>query len=89
MRPSTLAQVGFGIEAVELGAFNKRVDRGGALAAGIGAGEQIILPAEGERTNRALCQFWAWVTPSWAVGAAICGAEPSVERSVADRRAAA
>jgi hypothetical protein len=42
-----LAQVGFGIEAVELDAFNKGVDRGGALAAGIGAGEQIILPAEG------------------------------------------
>jgi hypothetical protein len=35
-----LAQVGFGIEAVEFGAFNKGVDRGGALAAGIGAGEQ-------------------------------------------------
>jgi hypothetical protein len=31
------AQVGLGIEAVELGAFNKGVDRGGALAAGIGA----------------------------------------------------
>jgi hypothetical protein len=31
-----LAQVGFGIEAVEFGAFNKGVDRGGALAAGIG-----------------------------------------------------
>jgi hypothetical protein len=28
-----VAQVGFGIEAVELGAFNKGVDRGGALAA--------------------------------------------------------
>jgi hypothetical protein len=42
-----LAKVDFGIEAVELGAFNKGVDRGGALAAGIGAGEQIILPAEG------------------------------------------
>ena len=34
-----LAQVGFGIVAVELGAFNKGVDRpqGGALAAGIGS----------------------------------------------------
>ena len=31
----------------------------------------------------------AWVMPSWAVVAAIRGAEPSVERSVADRRAAA
>ena len=34
-------------------------------------------------------RVWAWVMPSWAVGAAIRGAEPSVERSVADRRAAA
>jgi hypothetical protein len=48
-----LAQVDFGIEAVELGAFNEGVDRGGALAAGVGAGEQIILPAKGERANRA------------------------------------
>jgi len=31
----------------------------------------------------------AWVMPSRAVVAAIRGAEPSVERSVADRRAAA
>ena len=31
----------------------------------------------------------ASVMPSWAVGVAIRGAEPPVERSVADRRAAA
>ena len=42
-----IAEVGFGIEAVELGGFDERVDRGGALAAGIGAGEQLILAAEG------------------------------------------
>jgi hypothetical protein len=41
-----LAQIGFRIEAVELGGFNERVSRGGALAAGIGAGEQIVLAAE-------------------------------------------
>ena len=30
------------IETVELGAFDQRIDRGGAAAAGIGAGKQII-----------------------------------------------
>jgi hypothetical protein len=49
-----LAQGGFRAEAIELGGFDKRIDYGSALAAGIGAGEQIILPAQGERTNRAL-----------------------------------
>ena len=33
------------VEAVELGAFDQRLDRGGAAAAGIGAGKQIILAA--------------------------------------------
>jgi hypothetical protein len=32
---------------------------------------------------------WRSVMPSWAVMAAVCEAEPSVERSAADRRAAA
>ena len=32
---------------------------------------------------------WSSVMPCWAVVAAIRGAEPSVERSAADRRAAA
>jgi hypothetical protein len=37
------------VEAVELGTFNQRIDRGGAVAAGIGAGKQIILAANGNR----------------------------------------
>lgn len=37
------------VEAVELGAFNQRIDRGGAAAAGIGAGKQIIFTANGSR----------------------------------------
>jgi hypothetical protein len=37
------------VEAVELGTFNQRIDRGGAAAAGIGAGKQIILAANGNR----------------------------------------
>jgi hypothetical protein len=41
--PDHPAQIGFGIEAVELGGLNERVGRGGALAASVGAGEQIVL----------------------------------------------
>jgi hypothetical protein len=49
-----LAQIGFGIEAVEPGGFDERVGCGGALAADVGSGEQIVLPAQSERANRAL-----------------------------------
>ena len=37
------------VEAVELGAFDQRIDRRGAAAAGIGAGKQIILAANCNR----------------------------------------
>jgi hypothetical protein len=37
------------IETVELGAFDQRVDRGGAAAAGIRASKQVILAANGNR----------------------------------------
>lgn len=36
------------IEAIELGAFDQRVDRGGTATAGIGAGKQIILAVDGD-----------------------------------------
>jgi hypothetical protein len=38
-----LAQVGLGVQAVELGGFQQRVHGRGTLAAGVGAGEQKIL----------------------------------------------
>jgi hypothetical protein len=38
------------IETVELGAFDQRIDRGGAAAAGIGAGKQVTLAANSSRT---------------------------------------
>ena len=41
-----VAQVGFGIEAVELGRADQAVDRGGALAAGIGAAKQVVLATQ-------------------------------------------
>jgi hypothetical protein len=37
------------VESVELGALDQGVDRSGAAAAGIGAGKQIILAANGNR----------------------------------------
>ena len=42
-------QTSFRIEAVALGTLDRGADRGGALAAGIGAGEQMILAAECHR----------------------------------------
>ena len=48
-----VAQLRLGIKAVELGGFDQGVDGGGALAAGVGAGEEIILAAEGERPDGA------------------------------------
>jgi len=41
-----VAQPGFGIDAVELGGLDQRVDRGGALAALVRAGEGPILSSE-------------------------------------------
>ena len=38
-----IAQVGFGIEAVEFGRSDQAIDSGGALAAGIGATKQVVL----------------------------------------------
>ena len=48
------AQVGFGIEAVELSGFDERIDCGGAYTAGVGSCEQIVLAAQGERSDCAL-----------------------------------
>src|SRR5215210_3500390 len=48
-----VAQPHLGIKAVELGRLDEGVDGRGALAAGIGAGEQVVLAAEGERPDGA------------------------------------
>src|SRR3974390_3891171 len=42
------------VEAVELGALDQRIERSGAAAAGIGAGKQIILAANGDTAQGAL-----------------------------------
>jgi hypothetical protein len=41
-----VAQVGFGVDSVERAGFDQAVDRGGSLSAGVGSGEQPVLPAE-------------------------------------------
>jgi hypothetical protein len=40
------AQPGFGIDAVELGVSDQRVDGGSALAAAVGSGKQVIAAAD-------------------------------------------
>jgi hypothetical protein len=40
------------VEAVELGAFDQRVDSSGATTAGIGAGKQILRPMATQRRTR-------------------------------------
>ena len=41
-----IAQVGFGVEAVEFGRSDQAIDSGGALAAGIGATKQVVLATQ-------------------------------------------
>jgi hypothetical protein len=47
--PEEVPQVGERIDAGELAGFDQAVDRRGAVAAGVGAGEQPVLAAEGNR----------------------------------------
>jgi hypothetical protein len=44
-----IAQVGLGVEPVEGRALDKGVEDGRAMAAAVGAGEQVILPSQGDR----------------------------------------
>jgi hypothetical protein len=37
-----VAQIGLGIDAVELGCSDQAVDRRGALAAGVGSAEEVV-----------------------------------------------
>ena len=49
-----VGEPGLRIDVVELGGLDQRVDRRGALAAAIGAGEQPVLAAQGDAAQRAL-----------------------------------
>ena len=46
-----VAEVGFWIEAVELGGLDQGIEGGGAIAAGVGPGKKVVFPAEGQRPD--------------------------------------
>ena len=54
MRVEQVGEIELRIEAVELGAFDQRVHRGGAAATGIGAGEQPVLAADRDAAQGSL-----------------------------------
>jgi hypothetical protein len=47
-----IPEIGLRIKAVELGRLDQGVDDGGAFAAAVGAGEEPVLAADGERPDR-------------------------------------
>ena len=49
-----VAQLELWVESAEFGAADQAVDRCGALATGIGAGEQVILAAQSDGAQRSL-----------------------------------
>jgi hypothetical protein len=51
-----VSEVALLIKSVELSAFDQRVDRGGTVAASIGAGKQIILAADGNAASGLLAR---------------------------------
>ena len=51
--PEHLAQVGLGVEAVELGASNEAVKDCGAISSGIGSGEEVVAAAHGDGAESA------------------------------------
>lgn len=49
-----MAQPGLGVNTVQLGRANQRVDGGGTLAAAVSAGEQVVAAADGDTAQRPL-----------------------------------
>jgi hypothetical protein len=49
-----LAQVGLGLQAVERGRTDQRVEEGGSLASGVTAGEEPIFSSEGHGSDGVL-----------------------------------
>jgi len=52
-----MAQPGFGVDPVQLGRADQRVDGGGALAPAVGAGEQVIASADGNAAPVVLFEY--------------------------------
>ena len=69
------------IEAIEFGALDQRVHRGGAVAASVGAGEEIVLATDGHRPfilpmSGSSWKFTTSITPI-SVGRFWCAARSS------------
>lgn len=64
-----VGEIGFGVEAVELGGLQHGVDDGGAVATGLGAEEQEIFTGDGDGAQGA---FGEVVVDA---DAAVCGVE--------------
>src|SRR5512147_1129659 len=68
-----VAEPGFRVEAIELGGFEQGVEGRSAFAAAVGAGEEIVLPAEGQR-------------PNLSFGGVVVDLQPTVVEVAAQRR---
>ncbi len=68
-----IAQPGFGVDEVEPGGLDERVDRGRPLAALVRAGEEVVLAAERHRAEAVL-------------GAVVVRLEPGVVAEAGQRR---
>lgn len=60
-----LAQVGLGIQAIELGRADQAIERRSSFAAGVGAREEIILPRATARIARSAALLSISMRPSW------------------------
>ena len=67
-----IAEIGFRIEAVELGRFDEGVHRRGAFAAAVGTGEQPVFASQSQR-------------PDGALGGVVADVEPAVGRITGQR----
>lgn len=78
-----VTQPGFGVDTVQPGRADQRVDRGGALAAAVGAGEQIVAAPNGHARQGAFGR--RVINLNGAVFAVAQQCRPELER-VQDRR---
>ena len=63
-RRQDIAQIGFGVQAVELGVAHNGVVGSGPCSAGIGAGEQVVFPADGNASHGILGNVVVDLQPS-------------------------
>src|SRR5512133_1691653 len=68
-----VAEVGFWIEAVELGGLDQGIEGGGTITASVGPGKKVVFPAEGQR-------------PDLPFGGVVVDLQPPVVEVAAQRR---